>query len=149
MIALRRTDCTDHAFVELTDELTLMLSVLNGEADEFFTQFSQRDSIPYVVVAELDGQPIACGSLRPKDDQRIEVKRMYTSPGARGNGAAKAILRELESWAKELGYAEVILETMSKLDPAMGLYQSAGYHQIPNFPPYDASPESACFAKRI
>lgn len=149
MIVLRRTDSSDQAFVSLTDELSRMLAELNGEADEFFNQFSQLDSIPYVVIAEIDGVAVGCGSIRPKDETRIEVKRMFTSPTARGKGVGKAVLRELESWASELGYPEIILETMGKLTPAMSLYQGSGYRQIPNFPPYDISPESVCFAKTL
>lgn len=148
-LKIRRTTSADPDFVRLADQLSAMLAKLNGEADEFYTRFSQLDSIPYVAIAEIDGLAVGCGGIRKKDASRIEVKRMFTDPGFRGKGVAVAILAELESWARELGYSSTILETMGKLESANALYRKTGYEVIPNYPPYEDSAESVCFEKKL
>ena len=51
-------------------------------------------------------------------------------PDFRGRGLAQAMLAELESWAKEKGATEVILEVDTKNDEAIRLYDFARYEKI-------------------
>ena len=51
-------------------------------------------------------------------------------PDFRGQGIAQTMLAALESWAKEAGATEVILEVDTKNESAIRLYQLAGYEKI-------------------
>ena len=72
---------------------------------------------------------------------------MFVQPDMRGNGIAVAMLRELETWAKELGYKKCILETGDQMPEAIRLYQKTGYQIIPNYGPYENVASSICFEK--
>lgn len=149
MIVVHRTETSNPDFVELTNQLSLLLVEVNGESEDFYARLNRLATIPYAVIAEVDGVAVGCGALRPKDQTSIEVKRMFTHPEFRGQGVAQAVLSELEEWAKELGFERLLLETSKSLDAANRLYAAAGYQIIPNYPPYDETPESICFAKKI
>jgi len=51
-------------------------------------------------------------------------------PDFRGQGIAQAMLAALESWAKEAGATEVILEVDTKNESAIRLYQLSDYEEI-------------------
>lgn len=104
------------------------------------------------LVAYLDGRPVSCGALRPLPTAGAhvaEIKRMYTSPSARRRGVGRAVLGRLESEAVRLGYRRLHLETGLRQPEAMALYETSGYHRIPNYGMYAASELSACFAKDV
>jgi len=72
---------------------------------------------------------------------------MYTRPDYRGQGIAKAIITELEHWAKEEGYTTAILETGHLQKDAIGLYQKLGYEITDNFGQYIGVENSVCMKK--
>ena len=74
---------------------------------------------------------------------------MYTLPECRGKGIAKAILTELEIWAKEENYTTSILETGFLQVDAIGLYQKLGYQITENFGQYIGVANSVCMKKNI
>lgn len=102
------------------------------------------------VVARLDGRPVGCGALKPFPlAGTAEVKRMYTAPEARRRGVSRAVLGRLEVVASELGYTRMQLETGTEQPEALALYESHGWHRIPPYGRYRASPSSVCFAKDL
>jgi len=146
---IRRTAGDDADFLAVIQRLTAVLSELNGEQDGFYQQFNKVDPTATVVVGYHEGKPVASGAFRPMDERKVEVKRMFVDPDLRGKGFAKAILKELETWAREEGYKQAVLETSKRLVPAVTLYQSQGYQQTPNYPPYEDVEDSVCFAKSL
>ena len=103
----------------------------------------------FLVLRDDDGTAIGCGGIARFDETRGEVKRMYVVPGARGRGLGRALLDELESAARRLGYTSVVLETGDRQAQAVGLYESSGYVRIPCYPPYDSRSLSRCYEKRL
>jgi putative acetyltransferase len=102
------------------------------------------------VVAYLDEQAVGCGAVRRIDQATAELKRMYVAPSARGRGVGRAIVEELERQARALGVTKVVLETGTRLAPAIKLYQGMGYTPIPLFGEYLRSPQtSLCFGKSL
>lgn len=95
------------------------------------------------------GKTIACGALRPVDDDTCEVKRMYVNPEYRGKGFSSRMLAELEERAKQFGYEKVILETGKRQPEALGLYNKSGYSVIPNYGIYKEREMSVCFEKKL
>src|SRR5262249_16881698 len=78
-----------------------------------------------------------------------QIKRMFVLPYFRRRGIARRILEALESKAHELGYTSVLLETGIGQPEAIGLYKSAGYHEIAGFGEYASNPLSVCLEKRL
>ncbi len=135
-------------FQHLVKALDAYLAIVDGEEHAFFDQFNKISQLQYVVVLYADNKPVACGAIRPLGE-KMEVKRMYTSPDFRGKGLALRVLHELEKWAKELGAGACILETGIKQLEAVSLYQKGGYTVIPNYPPYTQAENSVCFQKEL
>src|SRR4029079_7952801 len=77
----------------------------------------------------------------------VELKRMYVKPAERGNGFGKLILEALEEEARALGAARVVLENSVAQPESIGLYQRAGYEEIPCFGAYAGEPLSRCFER--
>jgi GNAT superfamily N-acetyltransferase len=102
------------------------------------------------VVAWLDGEPVACGALRPAGVAgEAEVKRMYTAPAARRRGIGRLLLDRLEQRAADLGYGALRLETGLAQPEAMALYERAGWQRIESFGRYAGHAASACFGKAL
>jgi putative acetyltransferase len=101
------------------------------------------------LVARVDGAAVGCGAVRLLDDGRAEIKRMYTSPPARGRGVGRALLTELERVGRELGARELVLETGVRQTEAMALYQRAGFGPIAAWGEYVDSPLSVCLGKAL
>jgi GNAT superfamily N-acetyltransferase len=107
-------------------------------------------------VAYRDGEPVATGAWRRRDDveafgtrQTAEIKRMYVAPVARGEGLARRMLAHLEQTAAAQGAEAMILETGTAQPEAMALYESAGYTPITPFGYYRESPENRCYARPL
>ena len=120
--------------------------------DDEASSFSPADvTVPrsIFVVAILDGEPVGCGALRPKDEDVVEIKRMYVREKARGLGVGRAILAELERHAAGFGYTSMILETGIRQPEAIALYTRRGFVRIANFGDYADNPLSVCFGKDL
>lgn len=101
------------------------------------------------------GQPVAMGGWRFVCDPALpgrrpaEVKRMYVVPAARGRGAARALLAELERTARAAGADLMVLETGRAQPDAIGLYRSSGYADIPRFGHYACAPGAIHLGKPL
>lgn len=104
---------------------------------------------PNVVILYLEDKAVGCGCFKKYDKNTIEIKRMFVSPEVRGMGLAQTILRELELWAKDLGYSFSVLETLYKQKEAIALYQKTGYNIVDNYEPYVGLKNSICMRKQI
>ena len=100
------------------------------------------------LVAYLDDVPVGCGAVRRLDQATAEIKRMYVHPSVRGKGIGRALVDALEREARQIGVSRIVLETGTRLAPAIKLYESMGYAPIPLFGEYLSSPNtSLCFGK--
>lgn len=149
MIHCIRTDSTHTDFKKLVTELDAELRIRDGDESEFYEQFNKSDSIKYAVVIYQDGEAVACGALRPYEEDTIEVKRMYVPLEHRNKGIASLVVKELEEWAVELGFYHLILETGIRQPEAIRLYTKNGYGITPNYGQYKGVSSSVCFAKLL
>mgnify|MGYP001244566016 CR=1 FL=1 len=149
MISCKRTDSTDTDFQLLVNQLDRYLMGVNGDSHDFFDQFNKIDNIRHVVILYQDGQPSGCGAIKAYEPGVMEIKRMFVPPAARGKGLASVVLKELETWAAELGYKKCILETGDSMPDAIALYQKNGYNSISNYGQYVDIASSVCFEKHL
>jgi len=149
MIILNRTNSENRDFQDLVFELDKDLAKKNGEKNDFFAQYNKIDQIKYAIVGINDNIPVGCGAMKEYDKSTMEIKRMYVPFEMRGKGVAVAILKDLENWARELGYKKCVLETGDKMLEAIGLYKKSGYKVIKNYGQYENVQSSICFEKDL
>jgi len=148
-IKLIRTDSDNADFIGLVKYLDADLAERDGDEHAYYDQFNKINEIRHVVVAYENEKPTGCGAIKEFAPGIMEIKRMYTSPEARGKGIATKVLIELETWATELSGEACILETGKRQPEAIGLYKKNGYKIIPNYGQYAEMQNSVCFEKKI
>lgn len=142
-----RTTSENPDFQKLVKQLDAYLAIIDGEEHGFYDQYNKIDSLKNCLVIFESDAAVACGAIKAFDEKSMEVKRMFTLPERRGKGLASTILKELESWTKELGYEKTILETGKRQTEAIALYEKCGYKVIPNYGQYAGIENSVCFEK--
>jgi len=116
-----RTTSENNDFQNLVKKLDAYLAEIDGEDHAFYDQYNKIDLLKNCIVIFEDDKPVACGAIKAIDDNTMEVKRMFTIPDYRGKGFARTVLKEVEIWAKELGYEKTVLETGKKQTEAVAL----------------------------
>ncbi len=102
------------------------------------------------VIAYLDELAVGCGAVRRLDAATAELKRMYVDPSVRSRGIGRSLVEALEYEARLLGVRNLVLETGTRLAPAIKMYEAMGYVRIPLFGEYLSSPNtSLCFGKSL
>ncbi len=117
-------------------------------------QFTPPRGVFLLVEGEnLSGEPadVGCGGIRRIDDglhgPRFELKHLWVQPHARRLGLGRALVVELERRARELGAAELVLDTNDSLAAAGALYRSLGLAPIE---PFNDNPNAtAWLGKRL
>ena len=135
--------------VELRSQQRNEIAARYGRPDSEPGPAPTADDITVFVVAYADGTAVGCGGLRERDATEAEVKRMFVLPGHRGAGVSVGILRHLERFGTERGYARLVLETGTEQPDAVRFYEREGYERIPNFGYYADSAHSLCYAKAL
>jgi GrpB-like predicted nucleotidyltransferase (UPF0157 family)/GNAT superfamily N-acetyltransferase len=95
------------------------------------TDLTAPDGVLFLV--RVDGEPAGLGGVRHLDTEVAEVKSMYVVPARRGRGVGHRIIAELERVARERGCRATRLDTSEYLTPAVALYRSAGYAEVPDY----------------
>ena len=75
------------------------------------TSFEAVDGI--FLVCLVEDNPIGCLALRPLDPDTAELKRMFVRRRSRGLGAARLMLREMESRAMAKGFKQITKQRQS------------------------------------
>jgi len=88
----------------------------------------------HLVVAENEGQLIACGYARIEQAKPYVNYRfysylgfMYVAPEYRGNGINQSIIDTLKCWSKEQGITMMHLDVFAENQAAVRAYQKAGF----------------------
>lgn len=143
-IRVRRVRVGDRALEPLLADLVVEYGTRYGRPSAN-TQLTEVPTTDFeapdgtFLVLTQDGETIAGGALRRKDQRTAEVKRVWTAHRHRRRGLARRVLTELELAALDLGYSQLYLTTGPRQPEARQLYLSAGY--LPQFD-LSADPES-------
>ena len=152
-VSLRRCGLTSPDAAQLIAALNSELTATFPEpgATHFSISDGQVDAGEGAfLVAYLDDVAVGCGAVRRLDPSTAELKRMYVTPSVRGWGIGRALVEALEGEARSIGATRIVLETGTRLAPAIRLYEAMGFVRIPLFGEYLSSPAtSLCFGKSL
>ncbi|MBB2925458.1 GNAT family N-acetyltransferase [Cellulomonas cellasea] len=106
------------------------------------------------VLAELDGVPVGCATLRAARPGYPagsgELKKVFVDERARGAGVARTMLQAIEDSARDHRLTQVVLMTGYRQPEAIRLYVSSGYRPILPLTPRDrVNPHGLWFAKHL
>lgn len=124
-----------YAFVSTLEEWT-------GDGD---TEKRWRDrlvSVPFNLIAELDGQPVGMASGSSPANEEIELISMWVDPSARGHAVGDALVEAIIAWAVEQQVARVTLYVRKENIRAVALYARNGFADVGSVSrPSDPFPE--------
>lgn len=96
------------------------------------------DKYILLLIARDEEQVIGAVGLIPHKESSCEMKRLFVMPGVQSKGAGRALCEELMREEKALGYREMVLDTLKRLEAANALYKNLGFEEIE---PYNYNPE--------
>lgn len=64
--------------------------------------------------------------LTAKSPERCEMNRTFVTDAARGTGLGRALWVAVMERARELGFAQTMLDMLRVLEPAISLYRAGG-----------------------
>jgi len=101
------------------------------------------------LVAEVDGEPAACGGWRAHAADVAELKRMYVEPAFRRRGIAGLLLAELERTAAAAGHRHLLLNSGARQPEALALYARTGYVPVAGYGVYADAPDAVFLGKDL
>ena len=84
----------------------------------------------YLAKDETSGQIDGCIAVRPRDNGRCEMKRLYVRDAWRGRGLGRELAALSLVKAKAAGHTHMCLDTLGHLTSAIALYKSMGFQEI-------------------
>lgn len=84
------------------------------------------DSSEYIVALD-DGYPVATCRFYEVSKNQVMLGRVVVLPKYRGKNLGSLVVSEAESWIKELGYQEILIESRVSVVP---FYEKLGYTTI-------------------
>ncbi|WP_165041736.1 GNAT family N-acetyltransferase [Dysgonomonas sp. ZJ709] len=148
-IQIIRTTSDNEDFRLLIKDLDDDLNRRNGEMQSLYDGLNKIESLNTIVIAYDNNTPIGCACFKTFSTHSVELKRMYVNPDYRGLGVAPLILKEIEKWAGEIGFKEIVLETGLNQPEAIRFYTKNGYSKIDNYGRYIGNPNSVCMNKKL
>jgi ribosomal protein S18 acetylase RimI-like enzyme len=140
----------DLSFQNFSDELlSLPGKYASSNGGALFLAYdtnTSTDSTLNQSTGEKVAQALGCVALRAFNAPiSCELKRLYTTPEARRRGAGRKLLEAVISRAKELGYKEMLLDTLSSMTAARKMYADYGFEECEKY--YDTTLEGTVFMK--
>ncbi len=90
-----------------------------------------------IFIAECAGETVGCCALQAMEDGGFELAKMTVDERMRGAGIGRLLIQACIDAAGEAGAHRLYLETNAKLTPALTLYRSMGFMDLPRQPtPY-------------
>lgn len=83
-----------------------------------------------LLLARRGDAAVGCVALRPLEDGRAEMKRLFVRPSARGARLGERLVRRLCDEARAAGFAWLVLDTLPSMDSAIALYAKLGFVPI-------------------
>ena len=106
-------------------------AIHDPEVDRMSAAYSAKRCAYFVV--EHAGQVLGGAGIAPLDgaDPAVcELRKMYFLPQLRGAGAGRALIQVCLDAAREAGFRQCYLETLTGMDAAQKLYGASGFERI-------------------
>jgi len=91
-------------------------------------KYAQPDGRLYVIT--LENKLAGCIGLRRYDETRCEMKRLFVRPQFRGLRLGQILAEKIIQDAKDIGYKEMVLDTLSSLESAVYMYRKMGFEEV-------------------
>jgi GNAT superfamily N-acetyltransferase len=85
------------------------------------------------LVADLEGAPVGCAGLQRLEPATAELRRVFVRDEARGRGVGRALLEEVVTAARALGFERIRLDTGDRLHAARTLFLATGFRDIEDY----------------
>jgi putative acetyltransferase len=85
----------------------------------------------HIFMVYAEGEAVGCVALIPLRDGVYELSKMAVSPRLRGLGIGRRLLEHTIAQAKVIGAKSLFLGSNTKLESAVHLYESVGFHHVP------------------
>jgi len=85
----------------------------------------------YIFMAELHGEPVGGCALMRENARNFKLAKMTVAESARGLGVGRALGEAVIAHARAIGARRIELFTNSSLTPAITLYHSLGFVDVP------------------
>ncbi|CAN5658248.1 N-acetyltransferase [soil metagenome] len=90
-----------------------------------------------IFFAKIDNDVVGCVAMVNTGETGFELAKMAVSPTAQGKGIGKQLCLAAIDYARQLGVKTVWLESNRVLIPALTMYASVGFREVPSVPtPY-------------
>lgn len=84
----------------------------------------------HILLAEKENVIVGTCALIKEEEKVFELAKMAVSPTVQGEGIGYALGMATIEKAKELGANKIVLETNTKLTPAINLYKKLGFKEV-------------------
>jgi len=84
-------------------------------------------SVPFNVIAELDGSASGMASGTTPQDGEVQLISMWVVPVARGRGIGNELIGTVVRWASQTGATRIALDVQIGNDRASSLYRRHGF----------------------
>ena len=81
-------------------------------------------------LALVDGEPAGCVAMRRFDAGHAEMKRLFVREPYRGLHLGRMLAQRVIDEARQIGYASILLDTLSSMEHAQRLYRQLGFVAI-------------------
>ena len=110
-------------------------AINDPEVDWMHRAYAEPRSAYFVVECERDDAWTVLGGggvapLAGGDPDTCELRKMYFLPDVRGLGAGTALMDRCLAAARDFGFRQCYLETLTGMDAAMRLYERSGFRRI-------------------
>lgn len=136
MISLRKLGADDwrswrelrlQALAEAPDAFGTKLHEWLNKGDTEARWRERLRSVPFNIIANLDGKPAGMVSATVPDAGRIELISMWVAPFARGRGVGDALVKPVIQWSKDQNARYVTADVKENNLHAIALYARHGF----------------------
>ena len=114
------------------DDKTCFTS-FEAELNNIENLYAAPDKVKLIAQDESTGQIVGCVAFRSIAPGVAEMKRLYVMPSHRRNKLGKLLAERIISRAKQMGYNDMVLDTMTEMKAARKLYEQLGFNVIPPY----------------